>query len=219
VSLRRVLSMRVMAIVVVFVSASLVIATTAGCDKDEQGPEATATPAATPTATSGSQAATPSTDPTAETAGTIKVTWTAINGSARQDPIGLLSSTPLERQGSSLSAHRTVLFKPTAPDATSAKGKYVYRLDLHADPSDPADYTGTMTLDWTMTIVKAHSKSEFHAVYKGKVTATFDPAGGAVYDGHANGSVRTTDTFTAYGTKLAPNVTTAWFTWGFETPK
>jgi hypothetical protein len=219
VSLRRVPSIRVMPVVVVLVLASIVIATTAGCEKDEQGPEATATPAVTPAAVSGSQAATPSTDPTADTAGTVNVTWTALTGDARQDPIGLLSSTPLERQGSSLSAHRTVLFKPTAPDATSAKGKYVYRLDLQADPSDPADYKGTMTLDWTMTIVKAHSKSEFHAVYKGKVTATFDPAGGAVYDGHANGSARTTDTFTAYGTKLAPNETAAWFAWGFETPK
>ena len=218
-SLRRVLSTKVMPVVVVLVLASLVVGAAAGCEKDEQSPEATATPAATPTAVSGSQAATPSTDPTAETAGTINVTWTAINGDARQDPMGLLSSTPLERQGSSLTAHRTVLFKPTAPDATSAKGKYVYRLDLEADPSDPAEYKGTMTLDWTMTIVKTHSKSEFHAVYKGKVTSTLGPASGAVYDGHANGSVRTTDTFTAYGTKLAPNVTTAWFTWGFSTPK
>jgi len=111
------------------------------------------------------------------------------------------------------------LFKPTAPDATSAKGKYVYTLDLEADPGDPADYKGTMTLDWTMTIVKAHSKSEFHAVYKGKATATFDPAGGAVYDGHANGSVKTTDTFTAYGTKQPPNTSSDWFAWGFKTPK
>ena len=120
------------------------------------------------------------------------------------------------REGSSLRARRTVAFTPTAPDATSAKGKYVYAPDLKADPDDPADYKGTMTLDWTMTIVKAHSKSEFHAVYKGKVTATFDPAGGAVYDGHANGSVKTTDTFTAYGTQQQPNESSSWFAWGFR---
>jgi hypothetical protein len=71
-----------------------------------------------------------------------------------------------------------------------------------------------MTLDWTMTIVRAQSKDEFHAVCKGKVTATFDSAGGAVYDGHTNGSAKTTDTFWAGDTKLPLNKSSAWFVCG-----
>ena len=206
-----------MPIVIALVLAALVGVVAAGCH--EEDPVIQATPTPTNTADSGAQAGTPAAEPSADTAGTIDVTWTAISGSARQDPLGVLSGTPLVAQGSSLRAHRTVLFKPNAPDSTSAKGKYVYTLDLEADPGDPAAYKGTMALDWTMTIVRANSKSEFHAVYKGTAEATFDAAGGVVYDGLAKGSMKTTDTFWNGDTKLPPTKSSDWFVWGFKTPQ
>jgi hypothetical protein len=201
----------------VIVLAALATWAMAGCERDEADPPTTPTPVSTP-ASAGSQAAVPSSDATADTGGTIAVTWTAIDGDARQDPIGLLSGTPLVAQGTSLRAHRTVKFTPNAADAESAKGKYVYDLDLHADPSDPDAYTGTMHLDWTMTIVRANSKNEFHAVYKANVTATFDSAGRAVYDSFAHGSAKTTDTFSSGGSVLPANKSSTWFVWGFKTP-
>jgi FlaG/FlaF family flagellin (archaellin) len=84
----RVLPSRVLSIAVVLLLASVFIATAAGCEKDEESPKTTATPVSTPAAGPGSQAAAPSTDPTTDTAGTVNVTWTAIDGDARQDPMG-----------------------------------------------------------------------------------------------------------------------------------
>lgn len=153
-------------------------------------------------------------DPTSDSAGDLKVTWTASSGSARKDPIGLLSDTPLERSGNHLRARRTVKFKPNAPDASSAEGKYVYVIDLVQQQAYPTDWSGTMKIDWTMTIVRAGSKSEFHAVYKGEAGATYDGSG-KLTDGVAVGTAKTTDTFWNGNTKLKPHTLSNPFEWAF----
>ena len=153
-------------------------------------------------------------DPTSDSAGDLKVAWTANGGSARQDPIGLLSDTPLERTGSHLRAQRTVKFKPNAPNAKSAEGQYVYVMDLVQQSGDPNTWIGTMKIDWTMTIVRTGSKSEFHSVYNGKAHATYSGSG-KVTDGGATGTAKTSDTFWNGKTKMKPTVSTGQFEWTF----
>jgi hypothetical protein len=156
-------------------------------------------------------------DPTADTAGDIQVVWKAESGSARQDPLGLLSGTPLQKDGNHLRAKRTVPFKPNSPNAQSAKGNYVYTLDL-VQTADGLDYRGTMTIDWTMTIVwSAASKNEFHAVYKADASAQYDGVSRTLRDGVAKGTAKTTDTSVA-GASSIPHKSSAAFTWTFGTP-
>jgi hypothetical protein len=154
-------------------------------------------------------------DPSSDSAGNLKVTWTATGGSARQDPLGLLSDTPLEKVGAHLRAQRTVKFKPTAPEAKSAEGKYVYVMDLVQVAADPTTWIGTMKIDWTMTIVRAGSKSEFHAVYKGHASATYS-GNGKVTGGTASGTAQTSDTFSNGATKMKPRISSAPFEWTFD---
>jgi hypothetical protein len=150
-----------------------------------------------------------------DTAGDIKVVWKAESGTARQDPIGLLSGTPLLLDGTHLGAKATVPFKPNSPNAQSAEGKYVYTLDLTQTPSG-LTYKGTMTIDWTMTIVwSAANRNEFHAVYKADVTAYYNSVTKTMRDGVAKGTATTTDTGIGGGTST-PHKSSAPFTWTFE---
>lgn len=155
-------------------------------------------------------------DPSSDTAGELKVTWSAKEGTARQDPISLLSDTPLEHNANHLRAQRTVKFTPSDPDAKSATGKYVYVMDLVRQSPDLDIWTGTMKIDWTMTIVRSGSKSEYHAVYTAPAHATYKGSGAQVTGGAA-GTAKTTDTFWAGGTKMKPRVTSEEFTWEFGT--
>jgi hypothetical protein len=159
-------------------------------------------------------AATPA-DPTADTNGDIKLAWVAESGSARQDPIGLLDATPLLKDGDHLRARRTTTFKPNSPKAQSAEGRYVYTIDL-VKTADGVTYKGTMTIDWTMTIVwSAESKNVFHSVYTADVSASYDSGNGRLSDGVAKGTAKTTDTFIAGKTSM-PRNTSAPFTWVFD---
>ena len=161
-------------------------------------------------------AATP-VDPMADTDGDIKVAWMAESGSARQDPMGLLDATPLLKDGDHLRARRTTTFKPNSPKAQSAEGRYVYTLDL-VKTADGLTYKGTMTIDWTMTIVwSAKSRNVFHAVYTADASATYDAGNGRLSDGVATGTAKTTDTFIAGKTSM-PHKTSAPFTWVFDRP-
>ena len=132
--------------------------------------------------------------------------------------MGLLSDTPLVKDGSGIHAQRTVKFTPNAPNAKSAEGQYVYTLDLKAEPGSSSTFKGTMTIDWTMTIVKANSKSEFHAVYKSDATATYNEADKTVTGGVAKGTASISDTFWSGDTKLKPTTSSDAFEWGFATP-
>jgi hypothetical protein len=157
------------------------------------------------------------TDSSPDTAGDIKAVWTAVSGTARQDPMGILNSTPLELAGDRLRAKKTVSFKPTATGgATSADGTYVYTLDLR-DAKNSGSFKGTMTIDWTMTIVRPDNRNDFHAVYTADVTVSYNPSTKILRDGVATGTAKTTDTYSS-GSTSAPNVKTAPFKWTFEGP-
>ena len=154
-------------------------------------------------------------DPGADTDGNINVEWMAESGTARQDPMGLLDGTPLLQDGDHLRARRTAKFKPNSPNSQSAEGQYIYTLDL-VKTADGVTYKGTMTIDWTMTIVwSAESKNDFHAVYTADASAKFDSGNGKVSDGVAKGTAKTTDTSIA-GKSAIPHKITAPFTWVFE---
>jgi hypothetical protein len=151
-----------------------------------------------------------------DTAGDIKAVWKAESGTARQDPIGLLSGTPLLLEGDHLRAKVTAPFKPNSPNAQSADGKYVYTLELTESPSR-LTFKGTMTIDWTMTIVwSATSRNEFHSVYTADVTAYYNSLTKTLRDGVAKGTAKTTDTGITSGSAPAPHTSTAPFTWTFE---
>jgi hypothetical protein len=150
-----------------------------------------------------------------DTTGDIKVVWTPASGTARKDPIGLLSGTPLVLDGTHLRAKVTVPFKPNSPSAESADGKYVYTLDL-AETSTSL-YKGTMTIDWTMTIVwSATNRNEFHAVYKADVSAHYNSVLKILHTGVAKGTATTTDTGITTGSSPTPHKSTAPFEWTFE---
>lgn len=174
-----------------------------------------------PTAVDRDQAAKKESDSSAafqsgpDTAGDIKVVWKAESGTARQDPIGLLTGTPLLLEGTHLRAKVTVPFKPNSPNSQSADGKYVYTLDL-TESASGLTFKGTMTIDWTMTIVwSAANRNEFHAVYKADVTAYYNSLTKTLRDGVAKGTATTTDTGIGGGTST-PHKSSAPFTWTFE---
>ncbi|HEY5468285.1 MAG TPA: hypothetical protein VIK85_04200 [Coriobacteriia bacterium] len=151
-----------------------------------------------------------------DTAGDIKVVWKSASGTARQDPIGLLSGTPLVLDGTHLRAKATVPFKPNSPNAQSADGKYVYTLDLTAT-ANGMTYKRTMTIDWTMTIVwSAANRNEFHAVYKADVSAYYNSVAKILRDGSAKGTATTTDTGITTGSSSTPHTSTAPFEWTCE---
>lgn len=153
---------------------------------------------------------------TTDTAGDLVVVWEAESGRARKDPIGLLDDTPLMRDGNHLRARRTAQFQPSVLDAESAIGQYVYTIDLR-QTSDATVYKGTMTIDWTATIVRAKSKNEFHAVYEGDVRAVYDAATRVLRGGTVTGTASATDTLIKRGT-AAPSTSSHAFRWTFKTP-
>jgi hypothetical protein len=159
---------------------------------------------------------TPTLKPAAQVPRGIKVEWTVKSGTARQDPMGIMSSTPLVRRGSSLHASRTVTFKPAVAGATSTTGKYVYTLVLNRSPADPLAYKGKMRIDWTMTIVHPDSKNEFHSAYDADATARYDTASKLLTGGLAKGTSVTTDTYLSGATKAAPNRRVDPFEWTFS---
>ena len=154
--------------------------------------------------------------PAAKVPGGIKVEWTVRSGTARQDPMGVLSSTPLVRKGSTLRASRTVTFKPMVAGATSTTGKYIYTLVLTPSPADPLAYKGKMRVDWTMTIVHPGSKNEFHSLYDADVTARYEAARKLLTAGIAKGTSVTTDTYWSGATKAAPNRRVDPFEWALS---
>lgn len=130
--------------------------------------------------------------------------------------MGLLDATPLLKDGDRLRARRTTTFKPNSPKAQSSEGKYVYTLDM-VKGADGVTCKGTMTIDWTMTIVwSADSRNVFNAVYTAAVSAIYDAGNGGLSDGVAKGTAKTTDTFIAGKTSM-PHKTSAQFTWVFDT--
>ena len=172
-------------------------------------------PAEQPGASAAPEPAAAPVDPLADTDGDIKLAWVAESGSARQDPMGLLDATPLLKDGDHLRARRTTTFKPNSPKAQSSEGKYVYTLDM-VKGADGVTYKGTMTIDWTMTIVwSADSRNVFHAVYTAAVSSIYDAGNGGLSDGVAKGTAKTTDTFVAGKTSM-PHKTSAPFTWVFD---
>ena len=143
------------------------------------------------------------------------VTWTAATGDAREDPLGLLSGTPLTFKGGALQASRNVSFKPNAPDAKTEKGHYTYKISMQPDG---VGFSGTMSIVWTMTIDRGTSRNEFRSVYSGRVSCSYDKETNTVSDGVAKGTQKTTDTF--YADKaVAPHKTAATFGWTFESAK
>ena len=116
-----------------------------------------------------------------------------------------------------LNADKAVNFKPNSPKAQSAKGRYVYKLRLHPTDRVKNQYSGYMSIDWTMTIVwSGAATSKFHSVYKGDVTAMYDPTTRTVTDGVAKGTSKTTDTYVTDGKGL-PHKTSGNFVWTFAT--
>lgn len=194
----------------------LVVAT-ASCLAACSDPEHESPPLLLPMS-SGPAPSKPAPEPTADTAGTIPVKWSAVSGKARQDPIGLLDSTPILRDATGMHAAKTVDFVPTAPDATSATGRYEYRLDMTENDVIRGDYHGTMSIVWTMTIVRAASQSDFNAEYSATVSATYSELENKILVGLAKGTADTVDTFTAGTTKERPLKRTAAFAWRFATP-
>ena len=178
----------------------------------KQPPAETNKPAAADS--SDSNAADPSA-PEPDTEGDINVVWTAKSGSARQDPIGLLDGTPFSYENLGLFAAKSVNFTPTSP-SKNKKGRYVYTLKLHPSDRKTNEYTGYMEIDWTMTIAYPTSRNEFHSVYKGDVTAMFDPSTRILTDGVAKGTAKTVDTFISGDTKV-PRKTSGDFVWTFKT--
>jgi hypothetical protein len=143
------------------------------------------------------------------------LTWTAVSGDAREDPIGLLSSTPLTFKGNTLQAARAVSFEPNAPDAKSATGHYTYRISMAPSASG---WSGTMSIVWAMTIDRGSDRNEFRSVYTGKVYCEYNPDTHTISDGTARGSSKTTDTF--YADKaVSPHKTSAKFGWAFQSAK
>ena len=205
-------------VAVALVALSCVLGLTAACSPKAPAtapiavdPAASTTPTVTPKPT---YAAPPK--PTAQVPGGIKVEWTVRSGTARQDPMGVLSSTPLVRKGNSLRASRTVTFKPVVAGATSATGKYVFTLVLTRSPADPLAYKGKMRVDWTMTIVHPGSKNEFRSVYDADATARYEAPRKLLTAGIANGTSVTTDTYWSGATKTAPNRRVDPFEWTFS---
>jgi hypothetical protein len=186
---------------------------TSGRTPPQRTEEATKPPAAS------ADDATPANEDPAEddTEGDISVVWTRKSGSARTDPFGLLNATPFQEDLHGLIAAKTVDFKPNSPGAKSAKGRYVYVLKLHPTDRKKYEYTGYLTLDWTMTIDRGpQSKNQFHSVYKADVTAMYDPTTKTITDGVAKGTAKTTDTFISGSAKM-PHKTSADFVWTFAT--
>ena len=130
--------------------------------------------------------------------------------------MGVMSTTPLVRKGSTLRASRTVTFKPMVAGATSTTGKYIYTLVLTPSPADPLAYKGKMRVDWTMTIVHPGSKNEFHSLYDADVTARYEAARKLLTAGIAKGTSVTTDTYWSGATKAAPNRRVDPFEWAFS---
>ncbi len=149
--------------------------------------------------------------------GNIPVSWTPVSGSARTDPIGFLSGTKIEHTPGVLRASAVSEFTPVEPSATSATGKYVYTLDLSESTSSPGEYTGTMTLEWTMTINRTGSKSEYVAKYTASVVAKYDAGTEKITGGLAKGTAQTSDTFTAGSDVMKPVTSTEDFEWEFAT--
>ena len=132
-----------------------------------------------------------------------------------EGPHRTLSGTPLVLDGTHLRAKVTVPFKPNSPNAESADGKYVYTLDL-AETSTSL-YKGTMTIDWTMTIVwSATNRNEFHAVYKADVSAHYNSVLKILHTGVAKGTATTTDIGITTGSSPTPHKSTGPFEWTFE---
>ncbi len=143
-----------------------------------------------------------------DTEGTLIVEWASKSGTARTDMLGMLNETRLVMDGDTLSAHRTVEFKPNSPDAVSASGKYVYSLELKKSdtPDQEAQdfgedyYVGTFTIDWTMFIDRGtQSQNDFHAVYTGQAVAYWIPSTKKIAKGTVIGTAKTTDTFISNG--------------------
>lgn len=196
----------------------MIAMTTAGLTACSPPPQTPMMPLTSSSSGSGAQATTQVADPTADTAGNIPVTWTAVSGTARQDPLGLLSGTPLLFEGGDLKAAKTVDFVPTAPDATSATGRYVYNLDMSRSGVTQDYYDGTMQIVWTMTIVRPGSRSDFRAEYFATVHATYSSTENKIIAGKATGTADTVDTFTAGSTKAPSAKKSAKFVWTFATP-
>ena len=154
--------------------------------------------------------------PAAQIPGAIKVAWTVKSGTARQDPMGVVGSTPLIRKGNSLRASRTMTFTPVVAGATTTAGKYVYALELSRSATEPLAYKGKLRVDWTMTIVRTGSKSEFRSVYDADATARYEAAGKKLTEGSAKGTAVTTDTYWAGVTKAKPNRRVDLFEWRFS---
>ncbi|MDR3686145.1 MAG: hypothetical protein P4L93_04205 [Coriobacteriia bacterium] len=154
--------------------------------------------------------------PAPEILGAIKVAWVVRSGSARQDPMGVLGSTPLFRKGRSLRASRTVTFTPQVAGATSTAAKYVYTLELSRSATDPLAYKGKMRIDWTMTITRAGGKNEFQSLYDADATARYEAAGQKLTEGVAKGVSTTTDTSWVGATKSKPNRRVDPFQWSFS---
>jgi hypothetical protein len=148
--------------------------------------------------------------------GDIKVTWTPTSGNARPDPIGLLNGTALVYENGDITAAKTVDFKPNAPDAKSAKGRYAYTLDLGHINDGGFSYRGTMSIVWTMTIDRGGSRNEVRSVYTGKASCFYSPMDGTLTVGRVQGTWKTTDTFTTPGGSSYPHKTNGTFVWEFE---
>lgn len=157
-------------------------------------------------------------DPTQVVLGNTAVVWTATSGNARQDPIGFLNTVKLEHKLGTLKAAAVTEFTPNVTDATSATGKYVYRMDMTESSSSPGEYSGTMTIEWTMTIVRSGSKSEYVAKYTASTVAHYDTGTDKLTGGLAKGTAQVSDTFTAGSDTMAPVTSADDFEWEFATP-